>query len=288
MIRPTIIILVGLPGAGKSTYAKEYVENYPNTIHLSSDAIRKELWGDESVQGDNAQVFSLMQSRAVDALNSGKSVVYDATNITRKDRACIINVLPRFVKIEAHVIWAPIKTCIERDAARNKTVGKEVIDKMLKRFQPVYYDENIHEIKIIRPNNFEMASYFDRVMEIIKIPHNNPHHTLNIYDHCIKAACVAYFNEMNDNIKMAALIHDIGKSYVKAFVDSKGNPSDTAHFYSHDNVGAWMAYGCSDTNVVWLVGNHMGPFLNTKYYNNLPIYLKEDIDALHKCDVEAH
>lgn len=288
MERVKLILLVGVPGSGKSTYAQKYLEKNKNTIHLSSDKIREELWGNEATQGDNNEVFSLMQKRAVEALNNGHDVIYDATNVTRKDRSYIIDLCPKFVKIEAHIIWAPIETCIKRDAARERTVGKAVIDKMLKRLQPVYYDEGIDEIKLVRPEHFSMTEYVDKIMDEMDIPHDNPHHTLNIYEHCEKAAYFANDNGMCNDVTIAAYIHDIGKPYVKAFKDGKGNDTEVAHYYSHDNVGAWMAYGCSDLDVAWLVGNHMGPFMNTKYYNKLPAFLKKLIDDLHKCDLEAH
>ena len=61
MNRPSLILLVGVPGSGKTTYAEKYVEEHPNTIHISSDRIRAELWGSEATQGDNNEVFSLME-----------------------------------------------------------------------------------------------------------------------------------------------------------------------------------------------------------------------------------
>ena len=128
MYRPKLILLVGIPGSGKTTYAKEYTRIYDKTIHISSDSIRAELYGDESIQGDPAEVFSLMQKRAVDALKSGNSVLYDATNMTRKDRSGIVAVCPRHAQVEAHIIWAPIETCVERDANRDRIVGRVVID----------------------------------------------------------------------------------------------------------------------------------------------------------------
>ena len=57
-----LIILCGLPGSGKSFYAENYkaVDDAfckDFTVIHSSDAIRAELFGDPSFQGDNAKVF---------------------------------------------------------------------------------------------------------------------------------------------------------------------------------------------------------------------------------------
>ena len=290
MNRPKLVILVGPPGCGKSTYATKYIEENINTIHLSSDGIRKELWGDEAIQGDNSEVFSLMQTRAIDALNNGQNVIYDATNMTRKDRSYIIELCPKFVKIEAHIIWAPIETCIERDAARERTVSKTVIDKMLKRFQPVWFDEGVDEIEVISPEDFDSDVYTSEIQHAMKIPHDNPHHTANILDHCFNAYHYATDKNFDVDIRYAALFHDIGKPYTKAFIDSHGNPCETAHYYSHHNISGWLAYGLSNMTPlrVWLVGVHMDPYMNTKYYRRLPAYLKEKVDLLHEADRIAH
>lgn len=288
MTRPMLILLCGIPGSGKTTYAEKMKNIY--TYHMSSDDIRKELYGDENIQGNPSDVFALMQDRAIMLLNNGFDVIYDATNITRKDRNSIITKCPRFAQIECHIIWAPIETCIERDAARERTVGKEVIDRMLKRFQPVFYDEGINEIKVILPDEFNKDKYCDKLIDSMKISHDNPHHTLDIYNHCMEANKYAYKMNYNDDIKFAAKFHDIGKPYVKSFLDNKGNKCESAHYYSHQNLSAWMSYGINGSNPfrVWLIGTHMEPFLETKYYKAMPIFLKDYIEKLHKCDLEAH
>ena len=293
MNRPTLILCVGIPGSGKTAYAKQYIEEHPNTIHLASDQIRAELYGNESTQGDPSEVFSLMQKRAIEALNNGQSVVYDSTAVTRKDRAGIIAACPKFVKIECHIIWAPIKICIERDAARERTVGRAVIDKMLKRFQAPYYYECIHEIKVIKPENWDLdaADYAEWCFIDMRIPHDNPHHTLNIADHCLAAEqYLVEQNNIDDDLFIAARWHDVGKPYTKAFVDSKGNPCDTAHFYQHQCVGSYMSYGMPSVTpyIAWLISTHMDTYLNTKYYNRLPTYLKNQVDLLHEADRNAH
>ena len=289
MQRPTCIILCGVPGSGKSTYAQNYIKQFGG-IHLSSDTIRKELYGDESIQGNPNEIFSLMEQRAVNALNQNINVIYDSTGITRKDRAGIIAACPQFVKIEVHVIWAPIEMCIERDASRERTVGEAVIDRMLKRFQPPYYDEGIGEIKIIWPDQFDPYEYDKNIWKLIKVPHDNPHHTLDINEHCLDACAFAYNHNYSESIEYAALWHDIGKGYTKSFVDSKGNSCETAHYYSHQNYGAWISYGLPRITpfIAWLIGAHMEPFGNTKYYNRLPNYLKLAVDQLHECDLAAH
>ena len=290
MERPTLIILVGPPGSGKTTYAHEYIEKHPGTVHLSSDGVRKELHGDESIQDSPGEVFAIMQKRAIAGLNFGYDVIYDATNMTRKDRACIISVCPKFAKIECHIIWAPISYCVYRDEfMRKRTVGKTVIDKMLKRFQAPYYDEGIHEIKVILPNDFDKKEYECNYFYGMKTDHDNPHHTLNIFDHCIAAFKHSVNNNFDSDIQAAAIFHDIGKPYVKAFVDSKGNPCEIAHYYQHQCVGAWISYGLEvGPFVAWLISVHMDPYLNTKYYNKLPAYLKKQVDLLHKADLAAH
>ena len=289
MNRPTLILLIGPPGAGKTTYAEKYISKHNNTVLLSSDKIRKELWGDESTQGDNNDVFYKMQTRAVDGLNFGYDVIYDATNMTRKDRAGIISACPKFARIEAHIIWAPIETCIERDATRERTVGKEVIDRMLKRFQMPYYDEDIDEINIIRPENFDCDSYYDCIIDAMKIPHDNPHHQLDIYNHCREAFNYAVEKNFDWEIREAAYCHDCGKPYVKSFVNTKGELSDVAHYYQHQCVGAWIACGLTfNIHTIWLISTHIAHFLNEQYYKNLSPYLKTMVDQLHECDIQAH
>ena len=107
-----LIILCGLPGSGKSSYAEQFkaVDDASCTditvIH-SSDAIREELFGDAGSQEDNGRVFELMRKRTTEDLKAGKTVIYDATNITRKARkSAIACAHPTHDTVECHVVWA--------------------------------------------------------------------------------------------------------------------------------------------------------------------------------------
>lgn len=290
MRRPVLRIMIGIPGSGKTTFCKEHVAVNPEAVHISSDKIREELWGDAAVQGDNHQVFALMHQRVLEALNNGHDVLYDATNVTRKDRASIISICPAFAKVEAHIVWAPIEECIKRDAVRERSVGKAVIDKFLKRFQAPFWDEKFTDIHIHLPHDFDIGEYDYKSTLAMDIPHDNPHHTVDILPHCNLAGKYAMTHQFGYHVTEAALLHDLGKPYCKAFVDSKGEPCEVAHFYNHQNVSAYLYYGMHNASpeVAWLISTHMDPYLNTKYYQKLPKFLKDQVDKLHEADMAAH
>lgn len=83
--KATLHLLVGPSHAGKTTWFQETTE-LPLVSYLSSDAIRLQLTGDEACQTRNDEVFALMHTLTRVYLQAGVDVIYDATNIRRKDR----------------------------------------------------------------------------------------------------------------------------------------------------------------------------------------------------------
>lgn len=120
----TLYTMVGLPGAGKSTFAQMRKE----CVVVSSDAIREEMYGDANIQGDGKKVFAELHRRVRKALAYGKDVIYDATNIERKTRKNIIN------NFDAQHVCVYISTdveeCKRRNAQRERVVPTEVIERM--------------------------------------------------------------------------------------------------------------------------------------------------------------
>ena len=295
MTFPTLKIIVGIPGSGKTTYCNTYIETHPNelVVHLSSDIIRKELLGDINDQSQNGRVFEEMKTRTLNYLDMGYTVLYDATNITRKDRESILNSCPKCVTKQAVVCWAPIATCIKRDMNRDRTVGKHVIDRMLKRFQAPYFDEGFTTIYVVRPIDWFEKYESDYIHQTLEkdISQDNPHHTLSLQQHMHEAE--KYLKDVgvkDTDLRLAALWHDLGKLYTKTFTNNKGEKTDIAHYYGHQGYSAWIVYGFEsfNNNIAWLVSTHMDPYLNTKYWQRLPQFLKNKIDLLHQADVAAH
>ena len=147
--KPKLIILVGIPGCGKTTYANKFLQK-KNTCILSSDSVRKQFFGDANAQFKNKEVFAILFEKAKSKLKQGMNVVIDATNITsaiRKETLAYFSDLD-LQKI-ATVFNAPIEVCISRDKARTRSVGENVVLKLAARFEPPTLEEGFDEINII-------------------------------------------------------------------------------------------------------------------------------------------
>jgi bifunctional polynucleotide phosphatase/kinase len=75
MISPEIVIMVGFPGSGKSSIAKQLCEN-KNYVHI---------------EGDIYKSSSKMIKRALEYIPQNKSIIFDATNSSVKKRAEYLN-----------------------------------------------------------------------------------------------------------------------------------------------------------------------------------------------------
>ena len=136
----TIHVLVGIPGSGKSTYAKS-LEKQKGYIIVSSDTVRN-LHPD----WEESLIFPEVYRLCSEYLKNGQDIIYDATNITPNVRARFVNKLKdlgveNYDKI-AYFFTTDPKLCEERVAIRN-TMPNE-------RFLPVDVIAGYGE-KIIKP-----------------------------------------------------------------------------------------------------------------------------------------
>ena len=90
--KPVLYMFVGLPASGKSYYTRKLAKKTGASIH-SPDDIRRELYGDERIQGDRNTVFNTLHSRIKEDLREGKSTIYDACNISYKRRMAFLQEL---------------------------------------------------------------------------------------------------------------------------------------------------------------------------------------------------
>lgn len=247
------IMMVGLPGSGKSQAAKEF---FPDAAIFSSDDIRAELWGDANDQQNPSIVFHEMEVRTLEALGEGLDVVYDATNLHSRTRRSMVKLVKeRYPDIMCHciLVLCPIKECKRRQSGRDRQVPDEVIDRMARSYQVPYFHEGWDGIYMYsNGGQQDIEREHDRMQETA---HDNPHHTTgSINAHCTRALSAMIdlvaqgtepttttdMEDIQRLLKEAAYQHDVGKRKTKVFHNTKGEPTDVAHFYGHENVGAYL------------------------------------------------
>lgn len=305
MNKPYFVMMVGLPGSGKSTYAKELADEMRAVI-CSSDAIREELCGDENSQDKNEDVFKILHSRIKECLRKGVNVIYDATNINSKRRRAFLSEIRNISCIKKCVIMAtPFDDCCEQNKSRDRVVPYEVIERMYKNWNTPYWFEGWNEIEIKYPNRYIDGlnkNIFDWLNTYMDYNQENPHHSMTLGEHC---ESVGYSLMGNNTLFQAGLLHDCGKPFTKSFINSKGEETDVGHYYQHHCVGAYDSLffdyilEVNKLDVSILINLHMMPYFwekdkehgektRQKYQKLWGNELYNNVMKLHESDKNAH
>ena len=300
---PLLIVMVGLPGSGKSFIAKQLAEVNDDISIVSSDAIREEFYGDANDQSHNDKVFRIVNKRLKEGLIAEKKVILDATNISKKRRKALLRDL-KYPKSMAIVMAVPEYICKKRDEERDRHVGPDVINRMIKNWCPPHYSEGFDFISIVYDYD-NSANFYNPILALesaVQIGHDNPHHSLSIGGHMLKAGeliqeefkagCPFY-------LYAAALLHDIGKPYVKSYGED-----GVAHYYNHQNYGSYlglfyadyMKFSLEETlDFINIIYYHMEPLLSWKRSEKAHARAIEELGSLyndimkvHKADINAH
>ena len=145
MEKNTLIVLCGLPASGKSTLAKK-LESM-GVVRVNPDLIRKELYGDESYQGNGRQVFEIAHQRTINCGRVGDNCVFDAMSITKKSRAKLIKIgKEHFDYVVCIVLDTIPAVCIERNENRERQVPYQVMLQKVINFVAPTKEEGFDEI----------------------------------------------------------------------------------------------------------------------------------------------
>lgn len=129
-----LFVMVGIPGSGKSTFAKRVAEAIDGVV-LSSDDIRAEMFGDASHQCNPKIIFDEIEIRAKKALSEGKTVFLDSTGVKQFDRIrTVIRYHEDCSEAICVVVDTPVEECFRRNNHRERVVPEWVIDRMLTQY----------------------------------------------------------------------------------------------------------------------------------------------------------
>lgn len=151
-----LIMLCGIPGSGKSTFAKKVVETTTDTVWVSRDKIRFSLVAEnEPYFSKEDEVINQFHAVISEALNEDLIVIADATHLNEKSRVALLeglSVMPDSID----AVWFDVGTeqALERNNNRAGTrsfVPREVIRRMANQFRKPKFKEGRFTInRIIR------------------------------------------------------------------------------------------------------------------------------------------
>jgi predicted kinase len=141
-----IQILIGISGSGKSTYAKQFVQDNPTYLRLNRDDLRRSLipvplndyWRWDTKQKDRIEraVSALEKTALTAALDGGWNIIFDNTHLRRKYITEVLKqVENRKITVTFRCFDVPLDEAIRRDAARPDVVGETIIREQYDRYQ---------------------------------------------------------------------------------------------------------------------------------------------------------
>jgi predicted kinase len=142
-----VVLAIGLPGSGKSSWFKRH-----NLAPLSSDMVRSLLFDDVREQRFQDLVFSNLRSMLKARLIAKRPMNYvDATNLTPQERQHWIK-LGKDYGYEVHAVFfdVPLEVCIDRHQRRDRVVPEDVMRRMAAKLKPPSFDEGFAKITVVR------------------------------------------------------------------------------------------------------------------------------------------
>jgi len=138
----TIYILKGLPASGKSTWARDKLNESPGTYkRVNKDDLRAMLDDSHWSRHNEKFVLRLRDHIITEALRDGKHVIVDDTNLHPKHEARIEQIAHEYRKeageeiaVEVIAFNTDVEECIRRDLLRPRSVGEKVIRSMHGQF----------------------------------------------------------------------------------------------------------------------------------------------------------
>jgi predicted kinase len=143
----TVVLAIGLPGSGKSSWFKRH-----KVTPLSSDMLRALLFDDPTEQRYQDLIFSNLRSMLKARLIARRPLNYvDATNLTPHERQSWIKLGQDYgYEVQAVFFDVPLEVCLERNHKRERTVADDVMRRMSAKLKAPTFEEGFSKITVVR------------------------------------------------------------------------------------------------------------------------------------------
>jgi predicted kinase len=143
----TVVLAIGLPGSGKSSWFKRH-----NIRPLSSDLLRELLFDDAEEQRFQDLVFSNLRSMLRARLIARRPLSYvDSTNLNPHERHGWIKLAKDYgYDVQGLFFDVPLEVCMDRHARRGRVVPEDIMRKMAAKLKPPTFDEGFSKITVVR------------------------------------------------------------------------------------------------------------------------------------------
>ena len=167
---PWLVVLCGLPGTGKSHFAKRLTARLPFLV-LESDRLRKVLFVSPSYTPDeHARVFAACHNLIEEYLSLGCRVLFDATNITESFRRPLYEISERLC-VPLTLVWVTAprgvirRRLADRAAGRDSATYSDADWQVYSRLQP--YEEPLTRCHLKVDSSTDNTPVLDRIVGLV-------------------------------------------------------------------------------------------------------------------------